>query len=328
MSPPFNILAVLQGGRLQYEALLLTASWAALYPEPETRPRLILAEPQPGPSWKYDPRLSDEALRERLTELGAEILPFDNTVFGSRYPNGNKILALTVLPQKENFLFLDTDTVLLKPLEGVGFTRPTASMRREDSWPSIELYGPGYTDIWRSLYERFDLDFRSTLDAAYPDEYWERYLYFNAGWFLGSDPHLFADYYCHYAAEIEREPGKMLEGQALYPWLDQIALPLVIHALGGGRPGQSEARLDGELSCHYRTPSLLYAREPDATVACVEALAAEQRNKKFLREHEPFKAMIYGGKGAKARAMFDRDNLPKREGGIRKRLKDKNLWMR
>jgi hypothetical protein len=235
---------------------------------------------------------------------------------------------LTALPAGQPFLFLDTDTVILKPLGAFDFTRPTASMRRENTWPSQELYGPGYTAVWKSLYDRFGLDLESSLDHSQPDEYWERYLYFNAGWFLGPDPHTFADYFCHFAAEIERDPGKALDGQSLYPWLDQVALPLVIHALGGGRPGPQEARLDGDLTCHYRTPSLLYARESDEVIRVVESIAAKQKTKKFLREHAPFKAMIYGGKGAKAREMFDRDNLPKREAGIRKRLKAKNLWMR
>lgn len=328
MAAPFNIISILQGGRLQYEALLLTASWAAVYPDAETRPRLILAEPQPGVKWEYDPRLKDGDLRARLRELGAEIKPFENAVFGSRYPYGNKIIGLTTAPDKENFLFLDTDTVLLKPLDNLVFSRPTASMRRENTWPSVELYGYGLKEIWQSLYARFGLDFMASLDTSFPDDYWEHYLYFNAGWFLGPDPHEFANYFCHYASEIDRAPGKFLAGQSLNPWLDQVALPLTIQALGGGRPPPGEARLDGELSCHYRALPLLYAREPEETIAVVEALAAEQRNKKFFQAYPPFKAMIYGGKGYKARALFDRDRLPGREGGFRKKLKEKNLWMR
>ena len=32
----------------------------------------------------------------------------------------------------------------------------------------------------------------ASLDLEQPDEHWERYLYFNAGWFFGADPALFA----------------------------------------------------------------------------------------------------------------------------------------
>jgi hypothetical protein len=38
--------------------------------------------------------------------------------------------------------------------------------------------------------------------------------------------------------------------------------------------------------------------------------------------------MIYQGRGAKVRAMFDRDNLPVREQAIRNQIKSKGFWMR
>ena len=47
-----------------------------------------------------------------------------------------------------------------------------------------------------------------------------------------------------------------------------------------------------------------------------------------LKEYEPFRRMIYQGKGAKVRAMFDRNNLPYPEQAIRNRIKRAKLWMR
>ena len=326
MAQPLNILAILQDGRLAFEAVLLAASWRHSGADEGTR--LIFAEPQPGPRFRGDPRLKDDALRARLLDLGAEIVHFENHVFGSEYLNGNKIIGLTTLPKGAPFLFLDTDTLLLAPLTRFDATRPSASMLREDTWPKIELYGPGYTTIWASLYDRFGLDFEATLDLTQPDEHWARYLYFNAGWFCGPCPQRFADLYAHYASEIRRAPGPVLEGQELYPWLDQIALPLVIHALGGGRPTPDQAQMDGTLSNHYRVMALLYARAPDATVALLEEIAAEQKTKKLLRQHPPFQKAIYAGQGERARKLFDRENLPRREMDLRKRLKQKGLWMR
>ena len=64
-------------------------------------------------------------------------------------------------------------------------------MRREGTWPQVELYGPGYAATWKSLYDRFGLDFDSSLDLSQPDEYWQRYLYFNAGWFFHQSPRAF-----------------------------------------------------------------------------------------------------------------------------------------
>jgi len=37
---------------------------------------------------------------------------------------------------------------------------------------------------------------------------------------------------------------------------------------------------------------------------------------------------IYQGRGKKARALFDRDNLPVKEQGIRQKLKKNGFWMR
>ena len=55
--------------------------------------------------------------------------------------------------------------------------------------------------------------------------------------------------------------------QSLDPWLDQVVLPLVIHSFGGGRPAPALNRLDGDVTCHYRSLPLLYVRETDQAVA-------------------------------------------------------------
>ena len=63
------------------------------------------------------------------------------------------------------------------------FDGPNPSLGREGTWPKPPLYGPGYAGIWKSLYDKFGLDFDSSLDLSEPDEYWKRYIYFNAGFF-------------------------------------------------------------------------------------------------------------------------------------------------
>ena len=323
----FNIVAVVQAGRLQYEAVLLAASLKAS--DPGFAGRLYLAEPQPGPLWPDDPRISDRATRDLLESLGAEFVPFESRVFGASYPYGNKIEALAALPDAP-FLFLDTDTMITGALSQVGFdfARPSASMRRENTWPTIELYGPGYNDIWGALYARFGLDFASSLDLGQPDGYWQRYLYFNAGWFFHASPRAFGARFLDYARTIRDDPPPELVCQPLTPWLDQIALPLVIQSFGGGRPGPDLAGLDGAVTCHWRALPLLYARESDAVVAVLEAVAAPNPVKRVLKAYDPFKRLIYQGKGAEARALFDRAALPRREQTIRNTLKRKKLWLR
>lgn len=325
-SPP-NVVIVAQAGRLQFEALLFAASLRAA--DPGFAGRLLVAEPQPGPLWPHDPRLP-APVRDALEGLGAEVVPFENRHFGAAYPYGNKIEALLALPEAEPFVFFDTDTLILAPLAQVpfDFDRPTASMRREGTWPVIELYGPGYAQIWGALYARFGLEFEGSLDLTQPDEYWERYLYFNAGWFFGRCPVAFGARFLDYALSIRDDPVPELVCQSLDPWLDQVALPLVIHALGGGRGTIPAGLLDGTVSCHYRTLPLLYARECDRAVAVLETVAAPNPMKKLLRDHEPLRRMVYQGKGAEARALFDRADLPRREKVIRNTLRREGLWMR
>lgn len=326
-TPPraFNILAIGQAGRLTYEAVLLAASLR--HTNPDGPARLIIAEPQPGPLWPDDPRIPDGPARDLLQELGGEIRPFDSRHFGAAYPYGNKIEGLFALPEGDPFLFLDTDTLITGDLSTLrlDFDRPAASMRREGTWPQPQLYGAGYTEIWRSLYDRFDLDFESSLDTAQPDEYWRRYLYFNAGWFFHRCAHEFGTRFLHYATSLRDDPPDTLAAQSLDPWLDQVALPLVVHSLGGGRPGPGLDGLDGDVSCHYRLLPLLYARESDRVVEVLEAATAPNRIKKVLKEHPAMRKMIYQGKGREVRALFDQGDLPRKEEAIRNRIKRAKL---
>ena len=323
----FNLLIIGQAGRLQYEAVLFTASLRAN--SPDFAGTLYVAEPQPGPLWDRDPRMNGE-IKDVLTELGATILPFESKHFGQSYPHGNKIEALAALPAGQPFVFFDTDTLVMGDLARVpfDFSRPTASMNREGTWPVEELYWPGYTAIWKSLYDRFGLDFDGSLDLSQPDEYWERYLYFNAGWFYGADPAAYGRLFTEYAVSIHNNPTPEMVIQPLDPWLDQIALPLVIHALGGGRPGPELAGLDGGVTCHYRMLPLFYARENDAAIAVLEEVTAPNKIKKWLKQYDPFKRMIYQGRGQKVRALFDRNNLPRHEKALRNKIKSAGYWMR
>lgn len=323
----FNIMIVGQAGRLQYEAVLFVASLREMSPEFDGR--MIVAEPQPGPLWKKDPRMAPD-IRTLLESMGAEIIGFDNNYFGEKYPYGNKIEGLAALPAGEPFVFFDTDTVIVGDLSAVpfDFDRPAASMKREGTWPVEELYWPGYTAIWKSLYNKFGLEFESTLDLSQPDEYWQKYLYFNAGWFFGSDPAEFGARFLEYALAVQNDPTPEMVIQPLDPWLDQVVLPLVIHSFGGGRPGPELAGLDGDVSCHYRLLPLFYAREADHPVDTLESVVAPNKIKKHLKNYEPFKRMIYQARGRKVRDMFDRDNLPVKEQQIRNRIKSAGFWMR
>jgi hypothetical protein len=116
--------------------------------------------------------------------------------------------------------------------------------------------------------------------------------------------------------------------QSLFPWLDQIVLPLVIHSFGGARQTLPEGLLDGDVSCHYRVFPMLYARESDRVVDVLETVTAPNKVKRVLKDLEAIKKMVFQRKGHKVRAMFDREHLPSREAMIRNKIKREKLWMR
>ncbi len=321
-----NLLIVAQAGRLEYEAIIFAASLR--HAAPGWSGSLILAEPQPDGAWQDHDTLIAPENRALLHDLGADILPFTARHFGAAYPYGNKIEALSVLPPDQPFVFFDTDTLITGPLDQLAFdfNRPAASMRRSGTWPVPPLYGPGYGAIWKSLYDRFGLSMGPTLDLSQPEGHWERYLYFNAGWFFGADPAVFGQRFLNWALSVRDDPPPELACQSLDPWLDQAVLPLIIHSLGGGRPGPELSGLDGHVTCHYRKLPLLYARETDATLDALETAVAPNRIKKRLREWEPAKKLIYQGKGRdKLRPLFA-GGLPPTEKPIRQMLKKNGWW--
>ncbi|KIT15878.1 hypothetical protein [Jannaschia aquimarina] len=332
----FDILIVGQAGRLEYEAALLAVTLR--HASPGWDGTLWVAEPQPGPAWPEDPRMTSPEVRALLTDLGARTIPFENVEFGARYPNGNKIEALAVLPPDRPVLVLDSDTVITGELSeiAIDFGRPAASMRREDTWPVPPLYGPTRHDIWGALYAQSGLDFSSSQDEDWPVNHWRRYLYFNAGWVTApSGPALHAAW-LDAARMVQWAAGEggltELAAQTIDPWLDQIALPLAIHGLGGGRPGAGgglpDGALDGTHSHHYRYLPLMFATAPDHVIDTVRAATAPNAVKKVLKGYEPFKQFLFQKKGDKARALFDRAALPRKQEAIRRRLKRRNLWIR
>lgn len=327
-APEFDILIIGQNGRLGIEAALFAASLRRS--SPAWRGRLIVAEPRPEAAWQGVNTAMPGPVRAALRALDAEVLPFTATHFGREYPYGNKIEALALLPAGRPFMFFDSDTLITGELAALplDFAYPSASMRRSATWPEPPLYGPGYTAIWKSLYDRFGLDFASSLDRTQPDEHWERYLYFNAGWFMGRDAQEFGRRFLDYATAIREAPGDELACQSLDPWLDQVALPLVIHSLGGGRPGPGLAGLDGDVSCHYRNLSLLYAREPEPVLDLIEELAADPLIAPLLLGHEAAERLIGAGEGrSRLRPLFAGQDLPP-EQTIRHRLRRAGLWFR
>lgn len=323
----FDVLIVGQAGPLERQAVILATSLRRN--APDFPGRLVVAEPLPQDAWAGSETLMGRPARKALTALGAEIRPFTARHFGRSYPFGNKIEALGTLDPRRPFLFLDSDTLVTGDLARVpfDFSRPTASMRREGTWPQPPAYGPGYEGIWRSLYDRFGLAIEGSLDHAQPDEHWERYLYFNAGWFVGTDAREFGRRFTEWAVAVRDDPGDALACQSLDPWLDQIVLPLVIHSLGGGRPPDRLAGMDGCVTTHWRCLPLLYAVGSEEALAEMEAILHMPDLAEVFAGWTARTQLVEQGLGrARIRPMFAA-GLHLREKGIRQRIRAQGLWI-
>ncbi|MBT8458252.1 MAG: hypothetical protein KJN60_01120, partial [Boseongicola sp.] len=98
--------------------------------------------------------------------------------------------------------------------------------------------------------------------------------------------------------------------------------------LGGGRPDEGLIGLDGDITNHWRALPLFYARASDEQLAFLEDLTRPNKIKRVLKAYEPFRRIIYQGRGTRVRALFDQNDLPAKEQSIRARIKRNRLWMR
>ena len=73
---------------------------------------------------------------------------------------------------------------------------------------------------------------------------------------------------------------------------------------------------------------MLYARESDAAIETLETAIAPNKIKKTVKAYEPIRRMVYQKRGAKVRALFDQNNLPRTEQKIRNTIKRAGFWMR
>ena len=297
---------------------------------PNFRGQVFVATPQGGPRWQTDPTLTDPNILSYIASKGAQLISFENKVFGKTYPHGNKIECLSALPKGQPFVFFDSDTLILEDLDQVpfDFMNPSASHLVTQTCPNITADSPSLAQIWGALYDLFNLDFPSSWDTTYPDQDWRRYAYYNAGFFYYQCPHEFGAHYLHIARTIWENPPQELSGQPLSPCLDQISLPLVLHRLGGGRHRLPATMLDSTVSYHYRYLPLLFASAPDLVVAALEDIAQQDAIKSLLSQYLPFARFLYGSAGRDTRELYNPNLRKPPEHKIRQILKQHGLWER
>lgn len=244
---------VCQAGELEVKAALLAAS---LRKQLGDSKRIICIFPAPVSDFGSPSKL----VRDTLDSLGVEIISTAQP-FGCRYAIANKIAALRAAGN-EPALLLDSDVLCLCP-------PPFSSLSDEVSVaakPADVLVVRRSDREWASIYSQCDLPVptyrvRTTVsrEISFP--------YYNAGVVYARDAEKLGSYWMQYCEAVD----SLTEIGHKYPWLDQIALPLAIRALGWqalslsenwNYPAHLRTPLNGEIVpffVHYHTPATLSA---------------------------------------------------------------------
>ena len=259
---------VCEPGRLEAQAVVLAASLREQHPDLQ----LVAAVP----------RMPADATRRVLSDLGVQLQSIVNPV-ADDYPIGHKVAALAAGPMEDLRLFLDTDTVCLRPLDW----RVLCTHRFAAKSADIATFGD--IRIWQRLYERFGLDMPPQRMAASVSEVLMP-PYFNAGMMATSDAGELALEWARICKAID----VMEDINPRRPWLDQIALPIAVARRGLAFRSLDEAwnypahmkPLGGHAAIvHYHQPAVI-AREPRLT-ACVARLMARYPQMRAVVEADP-----------------------------------------
>ena len=85
--------------------------------------------------------------------------------------------------------------------------------------------------------------------------------------------------------------------------------------------------MDGDVTCHYRNLSLLYARESEATIDAFERVAALPDIQLLMSGDAAYDRLFLQGDGRRQiRPIFAGKLLPSKEQSIRQDLRKAGLW--
>lgn len=216
-----NFIMVVDGERFQAMALLLAASIRRVH---GSDPRIIGYTPSHNAGSLTKPyfKAAETVGLEHATMETAHI------TWRERYPHGNKIIACAQARDGDVDIFLDTDTVLMAPLDLDALAVVnTVSVVPE----GVPTWGRNDAD-WHPVYTHFDLPIPDQRVNMVRGRKVSTLPYFNAGLVAftgtaqGNTP--FGDIWLETALEVDHK----VEIDDKRPWLDQITLPVSIARSG------------------------------------------------------------------------------------------------
>lgn len=216
-----TFLFVVEGPRLQAQALLLASSLRRHHPDARLAAYLPASDGTPLPA-------AIAAMFE-ATGVTSHHLPKVEKLWKSPYPHGNKILALAAPRPSRWSVFLDTDMVALAPIDMADMPGP---MQVSVIPEGIRSWSKNIAD-WEKAYAHFDM--------ALPDER----IRLLRGRRSSSPPYFNAGFVAvHEADQVEGkgfgrlwyETARNFDWRAKLrgkrPWLDQVTLPLTMKRFG------------------------------------------------------------------------------------------------
>lgn len=252
-----SVYAIAQTGRLEFEALLCMASLLKFNTRRDWN--FFVCTPANSNLWKENPDISQGDVAGALRRLGVNVVTFENERFGSRYPHSNKMYALAALPPDDPFIFFDSDHVFCGNVSSVdvNFNRPIARQTTM-AWPVTNRTTYSRAELWRAVYAKFAMPTCGWFRAEFDEDDPRHFPYFNAGVFFGRAAGEFLEVYRHFMHELDESPPHILDKWSLYPYLDQVTLPLVLRTLGGDNQHHDSDYPFNAVSKHYFAASLLF----------------------------------------------------------------------
>ncbi len=212
---PIHISFVVHRGFLETQSVLLVCSILNVYGN-----KVKIHAGVPEHLGGVESGISHE-FKNILTELGVEFFTVKNPI-GEDYPIGNKLGCFAKVDSGIR-IFLDTDVLLLRPLDLTGLSDDSIAIKPADR----KTYKWSDGD-WSYAYEKYSKATPS-LVQMYSTCFNELMRpYYNAGVIILSGCHDFSEAWSSISKQVDSDENLANKR----PWLDQLALPLAIKKLG------------------------------------------------------------------------------------------------
>ena len=275
---------VCQQGELELKSLLLAVSLKHYL---RCDFELVAALPSPDAVWGRP----SAATLSLLAELGVRLVAIENPI-GVDYPIGNKLACLNIETSADKIVFLDSDILCLQE-----FRHEERFDKPFNAKPADFATFTADSAQWRRCYAAMGLSLPSErITATVSGQLMPPY--FNAGVITVLRTAGLGEAWIEAARTIDADEGVANKR----PWLDQIALPVALAALGlpvdylderFNYPAHVKPLNNTELPyfCHYHSPAVL-RREPLAAALVVELAERHPALGTMIREQKEWASLL------------------------------------